>query len=142
MAQTTTALHGFVVLVVEDDPETLAAVTYLITNGLGYDVASASSCGDALAILDSGAHVDLLFSDVMMPGMDGVTLASLVRQQWPALPVVLATGYANAIDFANENGAIPLIKPYSIEQLEAVFTEHVQGRTGSAKHDRAAAHTE
>ena len=117
------SLKGAVVLVVEDDAEMLASVTNLIANELGCRVLCALSSAHALAIIDSGVKVDILFSDVVMPGMDGVGLANVVREKFPALPVVLATGWLRAIDLATEAGAIPLIKPYSLAQVEAVLME-------------------
>ena len=70
--------------------------------------------------LDSGAHVDLVFSDVVMPKSSGIALARLARERRPGLPIVLATGFPDAIDDVTDSGAIPLIKPYSIPRLEAV----------------------
>lgn len=118
-------LRGFVVLVVDDDADNLElAVT--IVESFGCDVLQAASCDEALAILDSGAHIDLVFSDVVMPETSGITLARLVRERKPELPVVLATGFADAVDDVTESGAIPLIKPYSIARLEAVFAEQLR----------------
>ena len=92
---------------------------------LGSGVLVAASSDEALAILDSGAHVDLVFSDVVMPRSNGIALARHVRERYPAMPVVLATGYPDAIDAVTESGAIPLIKPYSISRLEAVLAEQL-----------------
>ena len=89
---------------------------------------SAASCEEAIAVLDAGAHVDLVFSDVVMPKSTGVTLARLVRERDPSMPVVLATGYAEAVETATECGAIPLIKPYSMARLEAVLGEQLRVR--------------
>jgi CheY-like chemotaxis protein len=117
------SLKGVVVLVVEDDAETLASVSNLIANELGCHVLGALSSAHALAMIDSGVGVDILLSDVVMPGMDGVGLAKAIREKFPALPIVLATGWPRAVDLATDAGAIPLIKPYSLAQLEAVLTE-------------------
>jgi DNA-binding NtrC family response regulator len=119
----TQSLKDAVVLVVEDDAETLASVTNLIANALGCHVLSALSSAHALAIVDSGVNVDILLSDVVMPGMDGLALAKAVREKFPALQVVLATGWPRAVELATNAGAIPLIKPYSLAQLEAVLLE-------------------
>lgn len=117
-------LRGFVVLVVDDDVDNLAMSTAAVES-FGCAVLGANSCEDALAVLDSGAHVDLVFSDVVMPKTSGVTLARMVRERQPGLPVVLATGYPDAVDSVTESGAISLIKPYSIPRLEAVFAEQL-----------------
>ena len=59
----------------------------------GCSVLKAASCDDALAILDSGAHVDLVFSDVVMPETSGITLARLARERMPGMPIVLAPAF-------------------------------------------------
>jgi CheY-like chemotaxis protein len=117
-------LKGFVVLVVDDDADGREAAARVVRT-LGAHTLVAASSDEALAILDSGAHVDLVFSDVVMPRSSGITLARHVRQRYPAMPVVLSTGYADAIDAVTESGAIPLIKPYSISRLEAVLGEQL-----------------
>ncbi|HJU23594.1 MAG TPA: response regulator [Casimicrobiaceae bacterium] len=115
-------LRGFVVLAVDDDPDNLAVSTSALAS-LGCSVLAAKGVDDALAILDSGAHVDVVFSDVIMPKANGVVLAHIIRQRRPGLPVVLATGYPEAVDNVTESGAIALIKPYSMERLEVVLAE-------------------
>jgi deaminated glutathione amidase len=117
-------LRGFVVLVVDDDADGRDMAARVVES-LGSSVLVASSAEEALAILDSGAHVDVVFSDVVMPHSSGVTLASVVRERRPGMPVVLATGYPDAVDAVTESGAIPLIKPYSISRLEAVLAEQL-----------------
>lgn len=118
-------LRGFVVLVVDDNADTLKTLCLLIGRSFGCGVLSASSYDDALRILDSDAHVDLVFSDVVMPKTDGLALARALRQRRPGLPVVLTTGFLGALDSVIESGAIALIKPYSVSQLAAVFTEQL-----------------
>lgn len=118
------SMRGFVVLVVDDDPDNLELAAIVVAS-FGCGVLKANSCDEALSILDSGAHVDLVFSDVVMPQSSGITLARLARERRPGLPVVLATGFPDAVDDVTDSGAIPLIKPYSIPRLEAVFAEHL-----------------
>jgi DNA-binding NtrC family response regulator len=124
MESGTPLLRGFVVLVVDDDADSLATAAALIEL-LGCSVLRAASGSEALSILDSGAHVDLLFSDVVMPKGDGLALARAVREHRPGLPVVLATGHAGIVDAVSAGGAIPLIKPYSVDRLEAVLAEQL-----------------
>jgi len=85
----------------------------------------ASSGYEALNVIDSGVQVDLVFADVVMPEMDGMTLAFLIGRRLASLPVVLATGRSDVVDSVTERGGIALPKPYSIERLEAVFTEQL-----------------
>jgi CheY-like chemotaxis protein len=125
MTEDRTSLRGVVVLVVDDDQDGRALAVDVVQS-FGCSVLTATSCEEALNILDSGAHVDLVFSDVVMPHTSGVTLARLVRERNAAMPVVLATGYLDAVDAVTESGAIPLIKPESIPRLEAVFAEQLR----------------
>jgi CheY-like chemotaxis protein len=121
----TPLLRGYVVLVVDDDADNLE-LSIRVVESFGCAVLSARSCEEALAILDSGAHVDLVFSDVVMPNASGLALARMARERRPGLPVVLATGFPDAVDAATESGAISLIKPYSVRRLEAVLAEQLQ----------------
>jgi DNA-binding NtrC family response regulator len=127
MTEEESKLRGHVVLVVDDDADSRDAAIALI-EALGCSTLGAASCDEAIAVLDAGAHVDLVFSDVVMPKSTGVTLARLVRERDPSMPVVLATGYAEAVETATECGAIPLIKPYSMARLEAVLGEQLRVR--------------
>jgi DNA-binding NtrC family response regulator len=117
-------LRGFVVLVVDDDPDSLAIAAMTI-EAFGCSVLRAASGDEALAILDSGAHVDLMLSDVVMPKGNGFVLVHGARERRPALPVVLATGYGDIVDSASANGVIALIKPYTMERLEAILAEQL-----------------
>ena len=116
-------LRGLVVLVVEDNQDVLEATSYLIEAAFGCSVITASSCVEALAVIDEGRRVDLLFSDVVLPGKSGLTLARLVRERRPDLPVALVTGYGDEIDSIASRGFVALLKPYTVKQLEAVFAE-------------------
>ena len=128
---TETALRGYVVLVVDDDHDNLE-LSAQVVRSLGCEVLTASSGGEALAVLDSGAHVDLVFSDVVMPNASGLALARMARERRPGLPVVLATGFPDAVDAVTESGGISLIKPYSVARLEAVFAEQLHVARGAA----------
>jgi CheY-like chemotaxis protein len=117
--------RGFVVLVVDDDAETVTLLAQLIADAFGCRVLEATSGEEALRIVDSGVHVDLVFADVVMPEKDGLTLAHLLRRRTPDLPVVLVTGRPDVVDWVIENGGIALLKPYSIERLAAVLSEQL-----------------
>lgn len=109
-----------IVLVVEDDK---LVRSYVLTQieSLGYTTLSANSGSEALAVLDSGAPVDLLFTDVIMPGaMNGRELATEAQKRRPGLCVLFTSGYTeNAIDQDGklEQGILFLGKPYSRAQL-------------------------
>ena len=117
--------RGNVVLLVDDDADTVTALQRLIAEAFGCRVLTASSGNEALRVIDSGLHVDLVLADVVMPEMDGVTLAHLIGRRLPSLPIVLVTGRPDVVDSVTERGGIALLKPYSLERLEAVFTEHL-----------------
>ena len=124
-------LRGFVILVVDDDADSLM-LSRAAVESFGCSALTAGSTDEALAILDSGAHVDLVFSDVVMPNASGLALARMARERRPGLPVVLATGFPDAVDAVTESGGISLIKPYSVARLEAVFAEQLHVARGAA----------
>ena len=119
------SLHGFVVLVVDDDSVAVEVVSALIADAFGCLILCAASAEEALRTIDSGLHVDLVFSDVVMPKFDGVWLAREIRKRSRHLPVVLTTGRPDFVDWIVNRGGVALIKPYSIERLKAVFTEQL-----------------
>ncbi|MBB3226489.1 PAS domain S-box-containing protein [Luteibacter sp. Sphag1AF] len=106
-----------IALVVEDD-ERVAALAVEMVRQLGYDVLHVSSAEAALGALANGRPVDVVFSDVMMPGsMNGVELAREVRLRQPTLPVLLTSGYESVIG-AEDLERFPLLrKPYGLEDL-------------------------
>jgi signal transduction histidine kinase/CheY-like chemotaxis protein len=111
------------VLVVEDDDEVAALVTEMLEQ-LGYKVTRAASAAAALGALSNGRAVDLVFSDIMMPGgMNGVDLAREIRRRRDNLPVLLTSGYAEASqESAAAEGVRVLPKPYRLDELAAAVT--------------------
>jgi two-component system NtrC family sensor kinase len=106
------------VLVVEDNTEVADIATALL-NELGYQVTRVASAQTALDVLGTGEQFDLVFSDVVMPGgMSGVDLAHQVRKDYPGLPVLLTTGYFNAVDKPLPRGLPVLRKPYDVAELK------------------------
>jgi signal transduction histidine kinase/CheY-like chemotaxis protein len=105
------------VLLVEDDESVAAAVAAMLRE-LGYKVLRVSDAAAALAVLDQGEKVDLVFSDMVMPGpMDGAALADQIRRRWPDLPLVLTTGFSEAAEAAAQKGLRLIAKPYRMETL-------------------------
>jgi PAS domain S-box-containing protein len=81
------------VLIVEDESDLMDVASELFRS-MGYEVITAGNGTDALDILERKAHVDILFTDVMMPnGMNGIELARFAAQRYPAMKVILASGY-------------------------------------------------
>jgi CheY-like chemotaxis protein len=112
-------LPSEVVMVVEDE-ERVRAVSVEALKELGYGVIEASTPAAALRILEDGAKVSLLFTDVVMPQMSGRELADLARSRRPGLKVLYTTGYTrNAIVHNGilDPGTNLLTKPFSVDEL-------------------------
>jgi CheY-like chemotaxis protein len=110
------ARPGLRVLLVEDNPHVLVFAQHLLED-LQYHVVAADSGEQALEILDRGEGIDLLFADVVMPGLSGVELAESARRVHPNLPVVLATGYSDEILAGSGSSFEVLRKPYDPHSL-------------------------
>jgi CheY-like chemotaxis protein len=82
------------VLVVEDDPDVRELAVDILID-YGFTVLSAANAREALAILDRDRDIDLLFTDIVMPGMNGVELAAAALRRDPGLKVLLASGYCD-----------------------------------------------
>jgi len=108
---------GEVVLVV-DDEEDVRGVAAFTLQDLGYTVVEAASPQQALEILAEGRAVDLLFTDVVMPGgVNGFELARAGLERRPALKVLYTTGFAHGIDGDGAAGSAILRKPYRRHEL-------------------------
>jgi len=113
------------VLVVEDDPD----VRHLLCQALrddGFPCHSAANANEGLKVLRSAQAVDLLVSDVGLPGMNGRQLAEIARSLRPHLPVLFITGYAETA-MAREGflgtGMHLICKPFELKQLQAQVTQ-------------------
>ena len=105
------------VLLVEDDEE-VAALTREMLSNLGFTVVHAASPAAALGALANARNIDIVFSDVMMPGgISGLDLAREIRRRRPGLPIVLTTGYSEATAAMNNREFRLLLKPYSLDAL-------------------------
>jgi signal transduction histidine kinase/ActR/RegA family two-component response regulator len=110
---------GEVILVVEDE-EAVRDLAVEALRDLRYTVIYAGGAVDALRMLDAHPEIALLFTDVVMPELNGAQLAEAARERRPGLPVLFTTGYArNAVV---QNGLVEadmpvLAKPYTLEQL-------------------------
>ncbi len=106
---------GLKVLLVEDNDQVRPFAENLLAE-LGCDVLTASSAEEALALLDR-ERVDLLFTDVVMPGMSGLQLASQVRARAPELPILLASGYSEELVRGAASSFEMIPKPYGLTDL-------------------------
>jgi CheY-like chemotaxis protein len=105
------------ILLVEDDA-TVLALTLDVLTGLGYQVTTATNANDALVVLQTDPTIDLLFTDVVMPGgVSGLSLARAARELRPTLRVLLTSGYVGE-DRAIDGREFPLLdKPYEAAVL-------------------------
>jgi len=117
------------VLLVEDDAEVAALVEQML-RGIGYDVVHASSATAALGALANDRRIDLVFSDIMMPGgTNGITLAKQIRRRRPTLPVLLTSGVSEAVRGEAEALGIPILrKPYGLGELREAVERQLTGR--------------
>jgi PAS domain S-box-containing protein len=121
--------RGGRVLVVEDNVDVGQFASQMLTD-LGFETVLE---GDANAAIERLEHeqgrFDLIFSDVVMPGMDGVEFGRVVRERWPIIPVVLTSGYSHVLAEEPQHGFPLLQKPYSVEALSKTLREARQIQT-------------
>ena len=111
------ALHERVALIVEDEPGIRALVKEALCD-LGCQVIEAEDGPSGLAILRSPTKIDLLVSDIGLPGLNGRNLADTARATRPNLPVILMTGYAgDALDLRLAPRMTLLRKPFLLTAL-------------------------
>ncbi len=117
--------RGQRVLVVEDNLEIGRFATQILED-FGYVPTWASNAEEALQKLGpEGSGFDVVFSDVVMPGMGGIALAEELKRRLPHLPVVLTSGYSHVLAQEGVHGFELLHKPYSAEQLGHVLSRVV-----------------
>jgi CheY-like chemotaxis protein len=119
------------VLMVEDDT-LLRITTAELLRESGYRVIEACSSSEAVDVLCSGPHVDLLFSDVQLPDrMDGVALTNFARQHAPDTKVILTTGGPRPKQLDGALGAeVPMLrKPYRLNELVRQIEQLLGGKT-------------
>lgn len=119
-AEVPEARGGERILVVEDDPAVRRGAVKLL-KGLGYRTLEAATAPEALEILEGESGIELVFTDVVMPGgMSGLELAHEIRQRWPGTGVLCTSGYSETFVRANESNAGGpqfLMKPYRKHEL-------------------------
>jgi CheY-like chemotaxis protein len=125
----TPAPAPYTILLVDDDALVCSSTSSTLAD-LGHQVFAASSGKGALEILRSGAPVDLVLTDQVMPGMTGLQLAQQIRKSWPHLPIMLATGYAELPDHGLN---LPrLVKPYGQEEVAAAIASVMRAHASGA----------
>jgi len=120
---------GVRVLLVEDDDDNRELMAEVLASA-GYDVVSAATGADGLRTL-SERSVDVVVTDVGMPGMGGLEVAKAAKAIAPAVPVVVVTGWAEREDIASARGHdvdAVLIKPVDPDALAAAVSDAVRAR--------------
>ena len=101
-----------------DDEAAVADIGGRLLESLGYRVSTYTSAERALeAFADDPGRVDLLFTDLTMPGLTGTALAHHVRRRRPGIPVIIATGVPTAVSSSHDDGFVVLSKPYTRHTL-------------------------
>lgn len=120
-----------VVLVVEDDVD-VAEIAASMLESHGFGVKLALRAQLALDLLRQGEQVDLVFSDMVMPGgMDGLDLARELMRTFPDLPILLASGYSDALGGAQRLGVPVIAKPYRSGDLCGQVSALIGARASS-----------
>ncbi len=119
---------GTIMLVEDEDAVRLFAGRAL--RNKGYTVTEAASGEGAIELLKDAGAIDVLITDVVMPGMDGATLARLVRSERPETRVIMISGYSEdvAFDGLSDDPAVRFLpKPFSLKQLASAVKEALDG---------------
>ena len=123
------ALAGEHVLLIEDDPAVRMLIVDVLRD-LGYGVTQAVDGQEALPLIDTLPRIDLLITDVGLPGMNGREVAEIARARRPGLKILFVTGYAEQAairgDFLGE-GMDMIAKPFPIDALSAKIREVIGG---------------
>jgi two-component system, response regulator PdtaR len=129
--------HGSVVLVVED--EALVRLNAMVmVEEAGFEPIAASDADEAVRVLESRDDVRAVFTDVHMPGsMDGLGLAQVVRDRWPAMALLVVSGKTEIAPSDLPASGRFLRKPYVPSQIEAALRQllSVPATTGSSGRD-------
>jgi CheY-like chemotaxis protein/anti-sigma regulatory factor (Ser/Thr protein kinase) len=115
------------VLLVEDNPQ-VGAFAETLLGELGHQVLRATNGLEALQLTDKGADYDVVFSDVVMPGMNGLELAGELNLRRPGVPIILTTGYSDRIATAGAQGHPIISKPYRLETIADAIEKALSSR--------------
>lgn len=115
-----------VIMVVEDD-DTLRYLAREALTMMDMEVIEACTADGAFTMLSHSPKVDLVFTDIRMPGqMDGLDFARLLRRKWPVLPVVVTSGHMSITQDQLPAMSAFLAKPWTLEQFVQLITAQLQ----------------
>ena len=123
-------VQGEHILVVEDEPAIRAVITEVLSN-LGYIITQAMDGLEGVSIAVSDHPIDLIVTDIGLPGVSGRTVAETARERRPGLPVLLITGYdpsASSAPLQLSEGTALLSKPFSVDKLREQVGRLLQWR--------------
>lgn len=123
---------SWTVLLVDDDA-LVSMGTAAMLEDLGHKAVECGSAAEALELLQSGVTVDILVTDQSMPRMTGLELVRLVNQEWPSLPIIIASGHAE-LPTGHTDGLTVLNKPFTQEQLSASIDKAIQKLRSGDRH--------
>jgi CheY-like chemotaxis protein len=126
------AVGGIETILVAEDEDAVREFARRVLTKAGYRVLTAQTGADALATAGALPRLDLLFTDVVMPGMSGVALAAALAATRPDLPVIYASGYAEEaiLRAALDDDHVPYLpKPFTSEALLTRVREVLDRRT-------------
>jgi CheY-like chemotaxis protein len=121
---------GETVLLVEDEPSVRLLIAEILRD-LGYALIEAANAEAALPILASNVRLDLMITDVGLPGVDGRQLAEIGRQHRPDLKVLFVTGYAEHATIRGDflaSGMKMVTKPFSLDAVAVTIREMIESR--------------
>ena len=125
-------MAGEEVILVVDDEADLVAIFERALQRAGYEVLSASTGEQALRVLEErGGRVDLVISDVVMPGMGGRELVWRLHTQYPQIPTILLSGYADrdaALEMMEGDQPLFLEKPIDLTELTEIVRDVLSNR--------------
>jgi CheY-like chemotaxis protein len=105
------------VLLVEDEPLIQMLAADMLQDE-GFDVIMAETADEALKVLEAGTDVQVLFTDVKMPGsLDGIELAEIVHQRWPSVGLLVTSGHMKLSNSDLPDDGHFISKPYTPEQV-------------------------
>lgn len=119
---------GARILIVEDHLDSQESLSAIL-NALGHLPVVANDGNEALRVLQTN-DVDLVITDVVMPGMNGLDFARRARETRPRTQILFVTGDADAVDDVLASGSVALLKPYSTAKLRSVIDEALSDAGG------------
>jgi PAS domain S-box-containing protein len=129
---------SLLIVVVDDDKLVLNNTTAMLED-FGHTVIESSSGAAALEVIRKTSHVDLVITDQAMPQMTGMQLAAAIKVDWPDLPILLMSGYAE-LPSKTPFELPKLAKPFSLDDLEDAVARTIEGKATTDKFDSSYRH--